>query len=69
MVLLRMSSNILDTVPLRDVATWRGYVNVASTVGRSAGGPIGGFLADTIGWRWYSRKARTKICCRHTDHV
>lgn len=41
-----------DKVPLRDVATWRGYVNVVSTVGRSAGGPIGGYLADTIGWRW-----------------
>ncbi|KAL8807167.1 MAG: hypothetical protein Q9182_000849 [Xanthomendoza sp. 2 TL-2023] len=39
-------------VPLRDVATWRSYVNIASTVGRSAGGPIGGFLADKIGWRW-----------------
>ncbi|KAL8819712.1 MAG: hypothetical protein Q9191_007671 [Dirinaria sp. TL-2023a] len=43
---------IADTVPLRDVATWRSYVNIASTVGRSAGGPIGGYLADTIGWRW-----------------
>ena len=39
-------------MPLRDVAVWRGYVNVASTVGRSAGGPFGGYLADTIGWRW-----------------
>lgn len=47
-----MSSNNVDKVPLSDVAIWRGYVNVASTVGRSAGGPIGGFLADTIGWRW-----------------
>lgn len=45
-------SNRVDKVPLRDVATWRSYVNIASTVGRSAGGPIGGFLADTIGWRW-----------------
>ncbi|KAL8787430.1 MAG: hypothetical protein Q9213_002207 [Squamulea squamosa] len=43
---------IADKVPLRDVATWRSFVNVASTVGRSAGGPIGGFLADIIGWRW-----------------
>ncbi|MCJ1226965.1 hypothetical protein MMC12_003620, partial [Toensbergia leucococca] len=42
---------IADKVPLRDVATWRGYVNVAATVGRSAGGPFGGYLADTIGWR------------------
>ncbi|MCJ1470008.1 hypothetical protein MMC07_008653 [Pseudocyphellaria aurata] len=45
---------IADKVPLRDVATWRSYVNIASTVGRSAGGPIGGYLADTIGWRWWS---------------
>ena len=44
--------NDIDKVPLREVATWRSYVNIASTVGRSAGGPIGGFLADRIGWRW-----------------
>ncbi|MCJ1236560.1 hypothetical protein MMC14_004541 [Varicellaria rhodocarpa] len=43
---------IADKVPLRDVAAWRGYVNITSTVGRSAGGPFGGYLADTIGWRW-----------------
>ena len=44
--------NNTDKVPLRDVATWRSYVNIASTVGRSSGGPIGGFLADKVGWRW-----------------
>lgn len=27
-------------------------MNVASTIGRSSGGPIGGYLSDTIGWRW-----------------
>ncbi|KAE9968812.1 hypothetical protein EG328_007270 [Venturia inaequalis] len=43
---------ILDLVPLRQVASLRSYVNVAATTGRSLGGPIGGFLADTIGWRW-----------------
>jgi predicted MFS family arabinose efflux permease len=41
-----------DMVPLRDVATWRSYVNIAATSGRSLGGPIGGFLTDTVGWRW-----------------
>ena len=41
-----------DNVPLRDVAMWRSYVNMAATIGRSAGGPVGGFFADTIGWRW-----------------
>lgn len=47
-----IASICVDKVPLRSVATWRGYVNIASTVGRSAGGPMGGYLADTIGWRW-----------------
>lgn len=43
---------IADLAPLRDVATWRSYVNVVATTGRSIGGPLGGWLADTVGWRW-----------------
>ncbi|KAI1105473.1 MFS general substrate transporter [Jackrogersella minutella] len=43
---------ITDLAPLRDVASWQSYLNVVATVGRSLGGPVGGFLADTIGWRW-----------------
>jgi MFS family permease len=43
---------ITDIVPRRDVATWRSYVNIAMTLGRSLGGPVGGWLSDTIGWRW-----------------
>jgi len=41
-----------DLVPLRDVAVWRSYANIAATTGRSLGGPIGGYLTDEIGWRW-----------------
>lgn len=41
-----------DMVPIREVAKWRSYVNIAATTGRSLGGPIGGFLTDTVGWRW-----------------
>ena len=41
-----------DMVPVRDVAKWRSYVNVAATLGRSIGGPLGGWLTDSIGWRW-----------------
>jgi predicted MFS family arabinose efflux permease len=41
-----------DLVPIREVASWRSYVNIAATTGRSLGGPIGGYLTDTIGWRW-----------------
>ena len=43
---------IADMVPVRNVAAWRGFVNVAATVGRSLGGPVGGLLIDTVGWRW-----------------
>jgi MFS family permease len=42
----------IDLVPLRDVAYWQAFLNVAATIGRSLGGPVGGWLADTIGWRW-----------------
>ncbi|CAJ2504949.1 Uu.00g123430.m01.CDS01 [Anthostomella pinea] len=43
---------IADILPVREIATWRSYVNVIATLGRSCGGPIGGWLVDTIGWRW-----------------
>ncbi|KAJ4217459.1 hypothetical protein NW759_008765 [Fusarium solani] len=43
---------IADLAPLREVASWQSYMNVIATVGRSIGGPLGGLLADTIGWRW-----------------
>ncbi|KAK1763022.1 major facilitator superfamily domain-containing protein [Phialemonium atrogriseum] len=43
---------ITDLLPLREVAAWRSYVNIVATTGRSLGGPVGGWLADVIGWRW-----------------
>lgn len=43
---------MLDLVPLREIAAYRSYVNVVQTLGRSAGGPIGGAFAQSIGWRW-----------------
>ncbi|KAK6429543.1 hypothetical protein LTR95_014309 [Oleoguttula sp. CCFEE 5521] len=41
-----------DVVPLRERGTWQGYVNIIYALGASAGAPLGGFLADSIGWRW-----------------
>jgi MFS family permease len=41
-----------DLLPLREVAQWRAYVNLVATLGRSIGGPLGGWLVDVIGWRW-----------------
>ncbi|KAK3949854.1 major facilitator superfamily domain-containing protein [Pseudoneurospora amorphoporcata] len=43
---------ITDLLPLREVAQWRAYVNLVATLGRSTGGPLGGWLADVVGWRW-----------------
>ncbi len=43
---------ITDLMPLREVARWQSYLNTFAAVGRSLGGPLGGWLADTIGWRW-----------------
>lgn len=42
---------ITDLLPVREVATWRSYVNVVGVSGRCIGGPLGGWLADLIGWR------------------
>lgn len=44
--------SMIDVVPVREIASWRSYVNMAATMGRSLGGPLGGWLCDTIGWRW-----------------
>lgn len=43
---------ITDLVPKIEVASWRSYVNIVATTGRMLGGPIGGILADRVGWRW-----------------
>ncbi|KAL2179355.1 major facilitator superfamily domain-containing protein [Thermothelomyces heterothallicus CBS 202.75] len=43
---------ITDLLPIREVAQWRAYVNLVATLGRSIGGPLGGWLVDVVGWRW-----------------
>ncbi|KAF9445143.1 MFS general substrate transporter, partial [Macrolepiota fuliginosa MF-IS2] len=46
------SITISDLVPLRSRGTWQGIMNVVWACGNIAGSSLGGFLADTIGWRW-----------------
>lgn len=41
-----------DIVPLRERGEWQGYMNFIYATGTSSGAPLGGFLADSIGWRW-----------------
>lgn len=41
-----------DVVSLRERGTWQGYINVIYASGSAAGAPLGGLLADSLGWRW-----------------
>ncbi|KAF7354015.1 Mfs multidrug transporter [Mycena venus] len=41
-----------DVVPLRSRGTWQGILNIIYSAGSASGAPLGGFLSDTIGWRW-----------------
>ncbi|KAI5926603.1 MFS general substrate transporter [Camillea tinctor] len=43
---------VTDLVSLRDRGVWQGYINTVYTVGMAAGAPLGGLMADSIGWRW-----------------
>lgn len=43
---------ITDLVPMSEVAQLRSYVNIVQTLGRASGAPLGGLLAERIGWRW-----------------
>lgn len=41
-----------DIIPLKKRGMWQGYINIIYATGASVGAPLGGFLVDTIGWRW-----------------
>ncbi|KAF9524357.1 member of the major facilitator superfamily [Crepidotus variabilis] len=41
-----------DVVPLRSRGTWQGVMNLVWASGNATGASLGGYLADTIGWRW-----------------
>ncbi len=41
-----------DAVPLRERGKWQGYVNIIYATGAGMGAPMGGILADYVGWRW-----------------
>lgn len=50
-----------DIIPLKDRGLWQGLINVVYASGAGLGAPLGGFLADTIGWRW-SFLAQAPLC-------
>ncbi|KAJ6779984.1 hypothetical protein PWT90_10701 [Aphanocladium album] len=52
---------VSDIVPLRERGVWQGYINIIFSVGTATGAPLGGILADSIGWRW-SFIGQTPLC-------
>lgn len=52
---------ISDIVPLRERGMWQGYINIIFAAGTSTGAPLGGILADSIGWRWYGCPVFTSV--------
>ncbi|KAL4734667.1 major facilitator superfamily domain-containing protein [Aspergillus similis] len=63
-IIVMASVIITDMTPVDEVALYRGYQNVVNIAGRSLGGPIGGFLADTVGWRWsFFGQLPIVVCC------
>ncbi|KAL7410721.1 MFS general substrate transporter [Mrakia frigida] len=50
--IMTVSSVVLsDVVPLRSRGLWQGCLNVLFGAGSGIGGPLGGYLSDTLGWR------------------
>ncbi|PUU81009.1 major facilitator superfamily domain-containing protein [Tuber borchii] len=41
-----------DIVPLRSRGTFQGLMNIVFASGAAIGAPLGGILADSVGWRW-----------------
>ncbi|RVX72191.1 hypothetical protein B0A52_04395 [Exophiala mesophila] len=50
-----------DIIPLKDRGVWQGIINIIYAAGAGSGAPLGGLLADTIGWRW-SFLAQAPLC-------
>ncbi|KAF5600287.1 multidrug resistance [Fusarium pseudoanthophilum] len=41
-----------DLVPLKDRGMWQGKISILFFAGTATGAPLGGILADSVGWRW-----------------
>jgi len=55
---------VSDLVPLRQRGTYQGILNLIFSIGMAAGAPMGGLLADKIGWRWHVLSA--VLPCMHS---
>jgi MFS family permease len=51
-----------DLVPIHIRGSFQSLLNLAFGIGSSLGAAVGGFLADTLGWRWeFSIQGRSEL--------
>ncbi|KAF8510277.1 major facilitator superfamily domain-containing protein [Gautieria morchelliformis] len=43
---------VTDLIPLKQRGLFQGLANILFGLGSGLGGPVGGWINDTIGWRW-----------------
>ena len=43
---------VSDLVPLKERSTYNGFANLVFGIGQVIGAPVGGYLADSLGWRY-----------------
>ncbi|KAH7188729.1 major facilitator superfamily domain-containing protein [Fusarium flagelliforme] len=41
-----------DLVPLKERGVWQGKLSILFFAGTATGAPLGGLMADSVGWRW-----------------
>jgi MFS family permease len=41
-----------DLVPLKERGMWQGKISLLFFAGTATGAPLGGIMADSVGWRW-----------------
>ncbi|BFZ55831.1 hypothetical protein PYCC9005_002872 [Savitreella phatthalungensis] len=59
---------LTDLVPARQRGIYQGLVNVVFASGSATGAPVGGILADSLGWR-YAFLFQLPVCCINIAYV
>jgi len=44
---------LTDVIDIKSRGTWQGILNLIYSTGSAVGGPLGGVLAEYMGWRWW----------------
>ncbi|KHJ31489.1 putative major facilitator superfamily transporter [Erysiphe necator] len=69
--LISLSSIVIsDLVPIEIRSIYQSYINVAFGVGSASGAALGGWIADSLGWRWeFGIQIPTLVLCLCTAYI